>query len=313
MKTLFEIPTRLALLVASATVAFTPLIGSETDNSWSTLINAQQLKQMIDQPEVVVIDVRKPEEYAAGHIPGAVAVPVGVWRTPSAKTGPSQEIFTKEDGSPDVAKYEELLGSYGISNDKHIVVYGSHAGKNDGTTPAAILSWLGHERLSYLDGLGIEEWKKAGFEVSTEARELPQTTYKANAQTEWVWNLEKVLANINAENVVFLDVRTPEEFSGKDLRGNKHGGHIPKAVNMDYETMLQADKLVVSKADAKKMFEEAGVTPDKTVVLYCQTATRTSLAQLALKDLGYDKVALYDASWQEYGNRDDTPIEVPQQ
>lgn len=38
-------------------------------------IDAEEGKQMIDAGNVMIVDVRTPEEYASGHIPGAINIP----------------------------------------------------------------------------------------------------------------------------------------------------------------------------------------------------------------------------------------------
>src|SRR5690606_2614130 len=124
--------------------------------------------------------------------PGAINLPGKLWRTPSAKPGQgdSQYIFRTEDGSPDVARYEKLLGDAGITRDREVIIYGNHAGKADGSVPAMILSWLGQKQVGFLDGVGMTEWYKAGYETSTAPRELPAARYEAQPIEGFVWNID---------------------------------------------------------------------------------------------------------------------------
>ena len=108
--------------------------------------------------------------------------------------------------------------------------------------------------------------------------------------------------------MVIIDSRTPAEFAGKDLRGNKRGGHIPGAVLLNAEDFLDKTTHKTIDAAAAKERIEAEIPKEKTVVIYCQSGTRCSHKELILKDLGYKNVVLYDASWQEWGNRLDTPV-----
>ena len=283
--------------------------------AWTSLITAKQLQADAKNPNLLIIDVRSAEDYAAGHIPGAINIPGQDWRTPGAKPGQgdSQYIFRKADGSPDIVRYEKLLSEAGVRNDHHVVIYGDHAGKATGSVPAFILDWLGHAKVTFLDGKGLEQWKKADGTVSTEARVLEASTYKATPREGVIWNLDHVLDRLADRSVVFYDTRSAGEFAGTDKRDNARGGHIPGAVLCDYaEFLAKDDKTTLSPSDIKQKLDERGITPDKTVVLYCQTATRTSLPYLVLRDLGFEKIAIYDASWHEYGNRDDTPIVEPE-
>lgn len=287
---------------------------AESQASWSTLITPEQLHERLTQPGLLVVDARSSTEYAAGHIPGAINLPGALWRTPAtknpAKEGPGQRIFRQADGSLDVARYEQLLGGAGITAEREIVVYGNHAGKSDGSVPAAILLKLGHAKIGFLDGVGLDRWKAAGYEVSTEPVTLAAANYKARPDPGRLWSYADVLKNLNNDNVVIIDSRTPAEYAGQELRGNKRGGHIPGARLLDSEDFLdKATGETISVNEAKAKVEKL-IPKGKTVVIYCQSGTRCSHEELILKDLGYDNVVLYDASWQEWGNREDAPVEA---
>lgn len=279
---------------------------------WSSLITAKALNERSGHPNLLIIDARSPKEYAAGHIPGAINLPGAEWRTPPAKPGSGQigqRIFRKDDGTVDVERYEKFLSTAGVKPEHEIVVYGNYAGKADGSIPAAILLKLGHENVAFLDGVGIDEWRKAGYQVSTEATKLPPSKYTAHPDLKRLWSREDVLKNLDNPDVIIIDSRTPEEFAGADLRGNKRGGHIPGAILLNAEEFLDKTSHTTIDAEAAREKIEAAVPKDKTVVIYCQSGTRCSHKELMLKDLGYKHVVLYDASWQEWGNCEDTPVE----
>lgn len=278
---------------------------------WSSLITAKALHERINHPKLLVIDARSSAEYATGHIPGAINLPGVEWRTPPSKPNSGQigqRIFRKDDGTIDVERYEELLSRGGVRPEHEIIVYGNYAGKADGSIPAAILLKLGHENVAFLDGVGIDEWRKAGYPVSTEATKLPPSTYRAQPSLNRLWTRDDVLKNLDNPDVVIVDSRTPEEFAGTDLRGNKRGGHIPGAILLDAEEFLDKTSHTTIGPETAREKIEAAIPKDKTVVIYCQSGTRCSHKELMLKDLGYKNVVLYDASWQEWGNRDDTPV-----
>ncbi len=280
-------------------------------STWTSLISAKQLMKIMRNGRPVVVDVRTGSQYAAGHLPGSINLPAEHWRTPAVKPGEgrSQDVFRRLDGSPDVEKYEKMLGGAGLRRKDEIVICGNHSGKADGSVPAMILHWLGHRRLAFLDGIGTDQWIGAGGNLARDSLRRPVAIYAARPIPDYIWNLEDVLAKLHSRNVVFVDTRTPDEFAGVDRMNNKRGGHIPGAVNLDHVQLLQPnEKIAISPLDAVRLLKQRGVTPDKTVVLYCQTATRVSLLALMLRDLGYRKVGIYDASWFEYGNLDWTPV-----
>ena len=284
-------------------------------DGFDSFISPQELKQLQGDPNVVVLDARTAEEYAKGHIPGAINLPGELLRTPNAKPGQgdSQYVFRTENGEPDVALYERLLGEAGLTRDKTVVVYGNHAGKTDGSVPAMLLDWLGQEKVVFLDGVGMSEWYEAGFGHAVEPTILANATYEARPRENFVWNLDEVVANVGKDSAVFYDTRATDEYEGTNLKGNKRGGHIPGAIRCDYADFLTADKTLKTKDEILSLLKARGLDQEsvdgKPVVLYCQTATRVSLPYLVLRELGYDNVAIYDASWHEYGNREDTPVE----
>ncbi len=309
-------PTAAATKPTSTLPAGTIAGAASDQHHWSSLITAKELQAKAKNPHLLIIDVRPAAEYEAGHIPHAISLPGSDWRTAAtknpAKEGVGQQIFRKADGSVDVAKYEKLLSDAGVANEHEIVVYGNYAGKADGSVPAAILLKLGHKNVSFLDGIGLNEWKKAGGEVTNTARKLPASKYVVKLDAKKLWTYKDVLANLNNKDVFLLDSRTPEEFSGKDVRGTNRGGHIPGAHLLNSEDFLDAKSKTTIGYDKAKAKIEA-LIPDKnqTVVVYCQSGTRCSHKELLLKDLGYKNVVLYDASWQEWGNLKDVPVVKP--
>ena len=86
-------------------------------------------------------------------------------------------------------------------------------------------------------------------------------------------------------------------------------GHIPGAVNINYETLLDAKGVYKSKDELKTIFESKGVTPEKTAILYCETGVRASTLFLALKELGYPNVKVYDGAYIEWQAASSNPVE----
>ncbi len=277
---------------------------------WASIITIDELKAAAKDPKIVIVDARKPDDYAKGHIPGAINLSGSSLRTASAKPGKgdSQYFFRTADGSPDVKKYEQILSDSGLKPDDHIIVYGNHAGTADGSVTAMILYWLGHDKVQFLDGIGCDAWAKSNNSLSTEPTTRPVTKYVAKPVDQFIWQLKDVVDNLDNQDVIYYDTRSHNEYTGQDKRDNARGGHIPGAICLDYAAFLNKDKTSLSLTEVQSQLEKAGVTPDKKIVLYCQTATRVSLPLLALKDLGYKNVYIYDASWHEYGNRADTLI-----
>jgi 3-mercaptopyruvate sulfurtransferase SseA len=102
------------------------------------------------------------------------------------------------------------------------------------------------------------------------------------------------------ESLLVIDARSPAEYAA---------GHIPGALLLSSEEFLNKESGTTISVEAAKAKIEKLVPKGKTVGVYCQSGTRCSHEELILKHLGYENVILYDASWQEWGNRADTPVE----
>jgi thiosulfate/3-mercaptopyruvate sulfurtransferase len=289
-------------------------------DGFETFIDADELRALRDQHSeaLVLIDARKPAEYDAGHLPGAINLPPSVWRTPKVRPGAgfSRHLYRQGgegSGDLDEAYYAQLLGQAGVTETSPVVVYGNHAGKADGSVPVMVLHLLGHAGPVYfLDGKGADRLTDAGFELSTESATRDAVTYQTQAQHDRVWDLEDVQAHLDDPGVVLWDTRSLDEWEGRETRSNARTGRLPGAVRIDYADLFTDldERLVLPRAEVQQRLASAGITPDKTVLLYCQTATRVSLPYQLLEELGYPDVAIYDASMSEYLNRDDTAVET---
>ena len=136
------------------------------------LVSTEELAAALTTPGVVVVDIRKVEDYKAGHIPGAINVFYGTW---AIKTGDNDNQLPADDDLADI------LGSAGITPDTAVVVYGkadTPPERMNVTRVAWTLKYAGVKNVSVLSG-GFDKW--AGCEkrtVSTEAVMPKSVSYK---------------------------------------------------------------------------------------------------------------------------------------
>jgi thiosulfate/3-mercaptopyruvate sulfurtransferase len=260
------------------------------------LAETDWLAANLQDPGIRVVDLRSWEAYQAGHIPGAVWLDGRKLDDPQTQYIPGPEDFAR------------LMGGLGIGNETLVVGYDDQGG-----LWAARLWWAldyyGHGRAKVLNG-GWNKWVKEGRPVSREAPEVRPAVFAPRVNEGVICRLDHLKAALGKPGVVLLDARSPAEYGGMDVRARR-GGHIPGAVNIDWQLTVTQDDLKVFKpaAELRRLFEAAGVTPDKEVITYCQTGVRAAHALFVLRLLGYDRVRNYDGSSAEWGNNPELPIE----
>jgi thiosulfate/3-mercaptopyruvate sulfurtransferase len=269
------------------------------------LVSADWAEENLNTPGVVFVEVDEDTSaYDGGHIPGAIKLD---WKTDL------QDSVIRDFVSKD--KFEALLSAKGVSNDDTVVLYG---GNNNWF--AAYAYWYfklyGHQNVKLLDG-GRKKWELDGRELSKDEVHRPATQYTAQEQDKSIRAFrDEVVAAIGNKNLV--DVRSPDEFSGKLLapahlpqEQSQRGGHIPTALNVPWSKAANEDGTFKSDADLRKLYvEEEGLDESKDTIAYCRIGERSSHTWFALHELlGYENVKNYDGSWTEYGSLVGVPIE----
>jgi thiosulfate/3-mercaptopyruvate sulfurtransferase len=128
---------------------------------------------------------------------------------------------------------------------------------------------------------------------------------------------EEVLAGLGRDAHALVDVRSPGEYSGELLapenlpqEGAQRGGRIPGARNIPWGTAVSGDSTFKPAAELRRIYGEAGVTPERDVVAYCRIGERSAHTWFVLHELlGYPRVRNYDGSWTEWGSLIAAPIE----
>ena len=245
----------------------------------------------------LVIDLRPPEDFAAGHVPGAVHL--DLWGVSLIDTDPAPlKAF--------MWMIDHLFNLRGVTAATPVVVYDDQSGIR-AARAFWFLEYFGHPRVQVLDG-GFGAWKAAGLPVTQEAVAPPKSTWAGTPQAQTIATRRDVQARLGDPGVVLLDTRTDGEYTGTTVRA-KRGGRIPGAVHVEWTRNLGPDGAFKPADELRAMYEHAGVTPDKEVITYCQGGYRAAHGYLALRLLGYPKVRNYTGSWKEWGDREELPVE----
>jgi len=257
------------------------------------LIEAQSLKAW----DGLIVDTRMPQRYAAGHLPGAVNLPLVSIRQ---QQGPVTLVA-------DAGDFAQRAGAAGIGQDTPLVVY-SERGQPDAGYVMWALHYHGHAGVRLLDG-GLEAWVSQGNALVEEIPSVGNKPFNAVLAPEKRVDRDWMLAHLDDEGVCLLDNRTYEEYTGEDVLA-RQGGHIPGACWLPWEALLQPDLSLRPKTQLRYIFSQAGLRPDHTAVVHCQTGNRSGLVYVGLQLIGHTDVRMYDASWSQWGNELNLPIEI---
>jgi len=217
---------------------------------------------------------------------------------------------------PDKAAFEALMARSGISNDTTVVLYGDN--NNWFATYAFwLMKMYGHQDVRLVNG-GRQKLVAEGRELTTAAPEVTSTTYTATAlNNDLRAYRDFVRESLNRADSGLVDVRSPDEFSGKLLapanlpqEGSQRGGHIPGAVNISWSKAMAEDNTFLPMGALQDLYQSQGITPDKEIIAYCRIGERSSHTWFVLTYLlGYENVRNYDGSWTEWGSSIGVPVE----
>lgn len=245
-----------------------------------------------------LFDLRPPDAYAAGHIPGALHI--DLWGVSLIDTDPAPlQAF--------MWMIEHVLAIHGMDADMPVVVYDEQSGMR-AARAFWFLEYFGHP-VRVLDG-GFGAWQRAGLPVTRDAQAAPKSEWTGDRVASTLATWRDVREALDRPDAVLVDTRTDGEYTATTVRA-KRGGAIPGAKHIEWTRNLTPDGEFRPAGELREMYEQAGVTPDREVITYCQGGYRAAHSYLALRLLGYPRVRSYLGSWKEWGDRDDLPIEVP--
>jgi thiosulfate/3-mercaptopyruvate sulfurtransferase len=288
----FVVLTLLTTSVSSQTVATASYARSDL------LVETAWLAANLHDAKLRILDVRAADKYQQGHIPGAINL---ITSELDQKVGEVQDVASAE-------KIADIFGKLGAGNEHQVIIY------DDGRTLTAgrvfwVLDYYRHPAVAILNG-GFPKWTAENRAVTQQVSKPEPATFTAQADPGKRADAAYVKASLGKNAVALCDVRTADEYTGKEVRARRSGA-IPGAKNADWTNNVTGGNTPQMKfaADLQKLYTEAGITPDKEVITYCQSGTRSAQAYFTLRLLGYTNVRNYDGSWQEWGNDESLPLE----
>ena len=217
----------------------------------------------------IILDVRTPEEYQSGHVPGA------------------RNLYWKElqkGGSLDPAVAEAALDKAGVNASDHIVIYG---GSDEGAFFAFwALSYLGQETVSLLDG-GADAWNN-GAKLVTNSPSIPPSNYILHLMPSLLVNEDDLKGLLELADLQILDARDFVDYGRSKLTNSS----IPLTAEKIYD-----DGKIKDVATLEELFDRRGLDSSKIQLVYGTPQAYSLFYGLRL--MGYNATLLEGDWWQK--------------
>lgn len=242
------------------------------------LIEANDAKKLVNNANTVIVSTRDAADYAKVHIKNAVNIDINAL----ASTTDPKGILK----SP--TELAKILGENGIDPAKKIIIYDTGSNKGAGRL-YWILKYLGFNDVVILNG-HMQAWRTARGPVTGAPTKLTAVTFTPNVNSKIFADKAYVKSKLNT--AVIVDVRDDTEWAG---------GYIDNAKHLEYKNVLADAGKLKSKEELQALFNGAGITKDKEIILYCATSVRAGIVYLALTSvLEYPNVKVYDGAYNEW-------------
>lgn len=285
------------LLVAAMVLTIVPFAASEAVAE-KVFVRATNVAELVvaKAPTLRIVDCRPEEDsYKKGHIPGAIYLNV---RSKLRVTGAWDTVGVRRQ----LEDQEEVFGrQLGIDSDTMVVLYDDEGW--DATRLFWELKYAGHEKVAIMFG-GWPEWQSKKFPVEKNINKAEPALFVADVQPQLLATSSYIISKMGDPNVVLLDVRPPAQFIGDQKHpAAKIGGRLPGAVNAFTLANWEKHTYLKNPDELEEMYADLGVTPDKEIIIYCNTGYYAANSYFILKSLGFPNVRVYDYSWVEWNDK----------
>ncbi len=234
------------------------------------------------------------KEYLEKHIKDAIFWDVDEH---SDKNSPYPHMMTNSE------YWKNMLWSFGIQNDDHIVIYDN----SDVYSSCRLwfaLKYFGHEKVSVLDG-GLKKWLRENRSISNELHKPnPSKKYKINEKPEYIKSKKQIDENIKNPSFQTVDARSRERFEGRveEPRPGLRKGCIVGSKNIPFKECIDSkSNTFKSKSELINIFGKNNIDTSKPIVFTCGSGMTACVLGMAYSLISDKNAVIYDGSWSEYG------------
>jgi thiosulfate/3-mercaptopyruvate sulfurtransferase len=288
------------LLVFLLLVLLSPATGLAREIA--PIVSTDWLIANLKNPKLIILDVRRVEDYREGHIPGALSAFYGSWAY--MKNGLFASLPEKDD-------IDDTIGYMGIGFGNWVVVTGCMDTPRlsyQSARVACTLQYAGIENVALLDG-GMNKWIAEKKSMSKRIERRKPNHFKGKYSGEKFADKNYVKERLG--KLILLDTREREFFTGeKKMDCVPKTGHIPGAFNMPTSCAFNEDKTFRTKEELAAIVEAAaGKDRSAAIVTYCDIGQCCpTWSYLLTEVLGYTNVRLYEGAMQEWAQDADAPV-----
>lgn len=203
--------------------------------------------------------------------------------------------------------YEQIFSKLGINANSEVLVYGftmPEQGFGDEARVVYTFNYAGFDKVKFIDG-GFKQVEKLGFNKNYEPTEdrldVSDVVRSEATQNEKAIFTDELLSKLGSNDVQIIDTRLEVEFNGRVIYGENKAGHIPGAISLPFNSLVDKEGFVKSREELEKYVNEKGLDKDKLQITYCTTGVRASYVAVILEELGFN-VRNYEPSFARYAN-----------
>ena len=277
----------------------------------STLVSTELLATHLDDPSWAIVDCRYDltneawgeQQYAAGHVPGAVYASLG------------HDLSGPKDGRngrhplPGHDAMAATFSKWGVASGVQVVAYDQDAGMY-ASRLWWMLRYMGHDAVAVLDG-GFASWTREGRPVRSGTETRPAAEFSGRPRAAMRLTANQIWAKLGDPSLLLIDARAPARFEGKEEPLDRVAGHIPGARNHHYQSNMGPGGTMLPPEALREKFAALlnDVAPER-VGLYCGSGVTACHNMLAMEHAGLTGAKLFPGSWSEWSSDPDRPVET---